>query len=676
MSAPSLGQLPLPVTHATDEEYRAFLDGRPSLRSTGTNQMKYFRCFRRRYPDLEAWLAAPWAERVGVPGDRSIANCSYLARPYLYYLAYRGQLRFDWDWIIGVGEHRLPSEILPAAVNELIQSLGRDASRLGYSQTVASRLPPLVKRFYLHFGAADVRELGQRQLEAFERALEAFGRREDLACYFGSPSAYQRILRVFRQSLFALRVVLYHQRRIAGPPIRSRTPPPRPTPRPQPPPLMEALLQRYLRIREAQSTRPATIVKLRASVRNFIAWLVSEHPAVESFAEVTREQVLAYAALLERAVSPRTQCPLSIESRITLLSDLSVFFHDTTAWGWPDSPRRPLLGARDLPKRPKRIPRYIPADQLDRLMEAVRTLSCPYQRGALLIARWSGARRGEVQRLDLDCLDAYPDGTPRLRIPVGKGKSERLVPIHEEAASAIRELQGMARDIRGFRDEQTGIESRRLFVFQGHIFTADYLFEQSLARACAQAGLLTPDGKPAITAHQFRHTVGTELAEGGARLHTIMKMLGHTSTEMTLVYAHISDRAVVEDYQRVLGPGAVLAGPIAAELRAGTLPTESVEWLKANFFKTELELGHCLRLPQEGPCECDLYLNCAKFVTTREYAPRLRARWHREQELAADAAERGWERERERHACAMRRIEQLLAELGEPLAEGPNDLIC
>ena len=48
----------------------------------------------------------------------------------------------------------------------------------------------------------------------------------------------------------------------------------------------------------------------------------------------------------------------------------------------------------------------------------------------------------------------------------------------------------------------------------------------------------------------------------------------------------------------------------------------------------------------------------------------------REQELAADAAARGWERERERHACAMRRIEQLLAELGEPFTEEPCDPIC
>ena len=46
------------------------------------------------------------------------------------------------------------------------------------------------------------------------------------------------------------------------------------------------------------------------------------------------------------------------------------------------------------------------------------------------------------------------------------------------------------------------------------------------------------------------------------------------------------------------------------------------------------------------------YLNCGKFVTSRESVPRLRARWRREQELAAGAVARGWERERERHACA------------------------
>src|ERR1700731_2175636 len=124
-----------------------------------------------------------------------------------------------------------------------------------------------------------------------------------------------------------------------------------------------------------------------------------------------------------------------------------------------------------------------------------------------------------------------------------------------------------------------------------------------------------------------------------------MKMLGHTSTGMTLVYAHLTDATVREDYLRVLGPGAQLAGPLAATLRAGPMPPDSIEWLKANFFRTELELGHCLRLPQEGPCECDLYLTCAKFVTTPDYAPRLRARLCLERQLADDADAGAWDRE-------------------------------
>jgi hypothetical protein len=201
------------------------------------------------------------------------------------------------------------------------------------------------------------------------------------------------------------------------------------------------------------------------------------------------------------------------------------------------------------------------------------------------------------------------------------------------------------------------------------MLSVTYLFDTALKEECRAAGLVTADGHQTITAHRFRHTVGTQLAERGARLHTIMTVLGHRDPAMSMVYARISDREVLRDYQAVLGPGATIAGPIAAQLRAGTLPASAVDWLKSTFLKTELELGHCLRLPQEGPCECDLYLTCAKFVTTPAYAPRLRARRVRELELVEDACARGWSREVERHRCTVARIEQLLAELGEPVDE-------
>jgi hypothetical protein len=134
---------------------------------------------------------------------------------------------------------------------------------------------------------------------------------------------------------------------------------------------------------------------------------------------------------------------------------------------------------------------------------------------------------------------------------------------------------------------------------------------------------------------------------------------------MSMIYARISDAEVLRDYRSVLEPGAVIAGAGAAAIRAGVLSAEAVDWLRSNFLKTELELGHCLRLPSEGPCECDLYLSCARFVTTPAYAPRLRERHRLELSLADDARNRAWPREVERHCGIARRIEQLLSDLGE-----------
>jgi hypothetical protein len=228
-------------------------------------------------------------------------------------------------------------------------------------------------------------------------------------------------------------------------------------------------------------------------------------------------------------------------------------------------------------------------------------------------------------------------------------------------------------------DERTGEQVRYLFVDHGVLLSASYLFEYPLQAVSKAAGLTGPTGwrgrqRGTVSAHRFRHTVGTQLAERGAKLHTIMKVLGHSSVSMALVYAQVSDQEVLRDYKAVLEPGAVIAGPAADELKSGTLPAEAVNWLKSNFLKTELELGHCLRLPAEGPCECDLYLTCAKFVTTPDYAPRLRARHEVEETLALDAAARGWDREVERHRCTSQRIEKLLSDLGQPFG-GPSDAL-
>lgn len=211
---------------------------------------------------------------------------------------------------------------------------------------------------------------------------------------------------------------------------------------------------------------------------------------------------------------------------------------------------------------------------------------------------------------------------------------------------------------------------QHVFLVRGKLLSSAFLFDLSLKAACTTAGLIDARGTPTVSAHRFRHTIGTQLAEGGARLQTIMAVLGHRSPAMSLIYASLSDPTVKQQYQDALdqhlGPEATLAGPAAQALREHRLDPDAVHWLQTNFLKTELELGHCLRLPQEGPCECDLVLSCSKFVTTTDYAPRLRARRVVEQQLIDDATTRGWAREIERHQATLARLEQLLADLGEP----------
>ena len=148
---------------------------------------------------------------------------------------------------------------------------------------------------------------------------------------------------------------------------------------------------------------------------------------------------------------------------------------------------------------------------------------------------------------------------------------------------------------------------RYLFMHHGKLLSLFYLFKTPIQEACERSGWSSPAARRAvrrrgtITAHRFRHTVGTQLAERGAKLHTIMKVLGHSCVSMALVYAQISDQEVLRDYKAVLAPGATIAGPAAVELKSGALPEEAGDWLKTNFFKTELELGHCLRLPPRAP---------------------------------------------------------------------------
>jgi len=667
--------------HCAEAEYAALIRRQPLSAEWHKKHLNFQLRFVRTYPDLAAWSGLPLRERLGWRGpedqgqrrgpgsgfDVSAGWINFNARHYLVYLALTGRLRLDWGWLLGIGVLKpwVVADQVGLPLSGQAASLRERLIALGHVRDEASfRLSWALIRLVLHRGDPDLTAITDDDVEEMRQVIKHLDQVPGIDQVI-HPARLPGMKAAWSTNAYRAGLALFH----GG--ITSRLPVPyRGLPRPplSSKPRIAAVMDRFVAER-ALVLRPDTMSSLRGGMRRFGLWLDTERPHIDSLAELTRADLVDFVESVHqmRKIKHPGET-ISPAFRAGIISTIAVFFRYAALFEWDDVPTRPLITRADMPRPIQRVPRFIPGHQLDPVMDRIRALECPLQRCALLTARWSGGRRTEIRKLLLDCLDEYPDGTPRLRLAAGKALRERTVPVHDEAAQSIRDLIRIreAQPDQGIFDPDLGRTVRYLFLRNGVLAHPDYLFASPLAQICEDLAILNGDGKPALHAHRFRHTLGTQLAEKGARTQTIMKILGHKSPGMSMVYTNISDPVVLADYQSVLKPGAVIAGPLAETLRAGRLDQDAVEWITTNFYKTELELGHCLRLPAEGPCECDLYLTCAKFVTTPQYAPRLRERLCLERQLTDDARQRGWEREADRHQRTADRLFSLLDELGEP----------
>lgn len=708
MSNSYLARLPHPQrAHATWEQYRAWLvDVLGSSSDLVRQRLTAYNNFVARWPDLDEWFAASTRERLDLDviaeHGRSCPQRlrpAHKATPYLCYLGFVHRVPFDTPFLLSIKASYFRHPRLLAALGldgVLLHEYTQRLTRLGYS---ANHARPIIIwaycRLMLWRGDPDARNITGSDLREFAEQVRQFYDTADgeLVAVLrrrvvGDTRTPAQIVAARRHHsvsrLFILHVLLFNIGQVSTPPLRgarrastwrdAMTPTATPAD-------IKAVVERWLVLHDdTEATSSEGAGKLRRSLWFFLTWLLDTHPDVTGLSQLGREHIEGYLRHLPTLTRQRDGKPLAANTRRALLSDLRRFLTETLSWGWDGVPRRTLLTAADIPKMPRSLPRFIPRDQLDRLMTAAEELPDAQQRAALLIARWSGARSDEIRRLSIDCLDEYPSGHPRLRIPVGKGLEERLIPLHPQAANALRDLikEVKVSGTAARYDRRVGRNVVYAFSHRGQLRSKTFLFHESLRQACELAQLVDEDGKPTITAHRFRHTVGTQLAEGGARLNTIMSILGHKSAQMATVYIHLSDDTIRSEYERILNDGGRVAGPAAEAILndAANLAPADIDWLKTNFFKTELELGRCLRLPQEGPCECDFYLRCSKFFTTTEHAPRLRARINVQRKLISDATSRGWQREVERHTATLNQLCKLLDDLGEPHEVAGEESTC
>lgn len=160
--------------------------------------------------------------------------------------------------------------------------------------------------------------------------------------------------------------------------------------------------------------------------------------------------------------------------------------------------------------------------------EATRLINAcdPHLRQLVQAALYSGARYNELT--SLKTADVQLEGQPRIYIQPSKSGIGRHVPLNATGAAF-------------FKNALIGkLGSAHVFTKKDNMHWGKNHHVRLLKKACQHAKI-----EPAVSFHELRHTYASLLAQAGADLLTISKLLGHADTRVTSRhYAHLCDKTL------------------------------------------------------------------------------------------------------------------------------------
>src|SRR5690606_27429392 len=109
-----------------------------------------------------------------------------------------------------------------------------------------------------------------------------------------------------------------------------------------------------------------------------------------------------------------------------------------------------------------------------------------------------------------------------LKVPLGKMKTERMVPLDLDTLDLVDRIIATRSQGQPLIHPRTGKPAQFLFTHHGRRL-GESAVRLELNRAAATAGLGN------LTPHQLRHTYATALINAGVTLQSLMALLGHVS---------------------------------------------------------------------------------------------------------------------------------------------------
>jgi integrase/recombinase XerC len=196
------------------------------------------------------------------------------------------------------------------------------------------------------------------------------------------------------------------------------------------------------------------------------------------------------------------------------------------------------------PKRPLHLPRVPSMEEVNRVLDS---LEKPNKQEAAETAAWPerdrvifellygcGIRNSELVGLNMGSVKWRDDAV----LVRGKGKKERLVPLGDEAAAALRVYLPL-REAKLAAAGKGGLEHDGPLLTNLRMRGDCRLTTRSVGRivkAIALSRGLAADVHP----HTLRHAFGTHMLEEGADLRAIQEMLGHERLSTTQRYTQLT----------------------------------------------------------------------------------------------------------------------------------------
>lgn len=373
-------------------------------------------------------------------------------------------------------------------------------------------------------------------------------------------------------------------------------------------------VKQWSRFRLATGCAIGTITSGALAISRFSAFLTEAHPEVADETGITRP-------VLEHYLSWLVARDYSSSTRALSLSMMRVFFDACHRHGWlPGLSANAVIHVEELPFHHEQLARFVPEFVMAQIESEANLarLPSPTARNLVTVMIETGLRIGDTCHLEFNPMIDDSVGWPCLRFDNTKVSAEQLIPLSAKAAAAIRAQQDHDR-----RCWPAGTP----WLFPGIGDNADGSKPYYVATLTTQLrrwqdviDVRDEAGEPVrVTAHQFRHTLGTRLINSGVPQHVVQKLLGHASPNMTAHYARIHDSTIREAFDRYQQQRVNTSGDLL--VYDPDAPTATAEWVKHNMSRVadSLPNGFCGRPPQQDCPHPNACLTCPDFQTTPEF---------------------------------------------------------